>query len=214
MSSTLNFDDLKDEPILYYENALSYVFSSSGEDNKKDIPTCVIHPNKNIKIGFPLHSINNINKKEQVPNENDVQNNRFNEEPLIAYASESKTIYPRRVKIYYIILYILVCWEILLILSFREHINFVTTGDINLLQKSIFSSLTVSHILLPLSRIPSLKGYIFDVYTSISVLFFILSLLTINSFSSAFISLIQFFIFYVHSKINFYVNSQACVIPP
>lgn len=98
MAGTLNLNDLKDEPILYYENAISYVFSQSSEDTKKDLPTCLIYPNNTIKVGFPIHSIKNIKKNDNLLNDNDNEIARFNEEPVVAYASESKDIYPLRVQ--------------------------------------------------------------------------------------------------------------------
>ncbi|SBS90271.1 hypothetical protein, conserved [Plasmodium malariae] len=119
MAGTLNLNDLKDEPILYYENALSYVFSNSSEENKKDIPTCVIYPNETIKVGFPIYSIKNINKNENLINDNDAQNNRINEEPLITFASESKYIYPVRVQVYYSLLYLLIAIQLFVMLFFK-----------------------------------------------------------------------------------------------
>ncbi|CRH02400.1 conserved Plasmodium protein, unknown function [Plasmodium relictum] len=214
MAGTLNLNDLKDEPILYYENALSYVFSNSSEDNKKEIPTCIIYPNKTLKIGFPIYSIKNINKNENLMNENDIQSNRFNEEPLVTYASESKDIYPMRVKVYYTILYILIILQVFIILFFKDNINFITTGEINLGQSYVFIFMPLSHTLAVMSKLLKLKNYLFDIYTSLSLFFFILSILTINCFSSFLISIIQFFIFYLHSKINFYVMPHSCVVPP
>ncbi|CRG97540.1 conserved Plasmodium protein, unknown function [Plasmodium gallinaceum] len=214
MAGTLNLNDLKDEPILYYENALSYVFCNSSEENKKEIPTCVIYPSKNIKIGFPICSIKNINKNENLLNDNDIHSNRFNEEPLITYASESKDIYPLRVKVYYTILYILILLQIFVMIFFKDNINFITTGDINLWQNYIFIFTGLSHILVIMSKLSKLKNYLFDMYTSLSLFFFILSVLTINCFSSFLISIIQFFIFYLHLKINFYVMPHSCVVPP
>ncbi|KAI4834711.1 hypothetical protein MKS88_005386 [Plasmodium brasilianum] len=128
MAGTLNLNDLKDEPILYYENALSYVFSNSSEENKKDIPTCVIYPNETIKVGFPIYSIKNINKNENLINDNDAQNNRINEEPLITFASESKYIYPVRVQVYYSLLYLLIAIQLFVMLFFKDNINYASTG--------------------------------------------------------------------------------------
>lgn len=123
MAGTLNLNDLKDEAILYYENALSYVFSNSSDENKKEIPLCVIYPNETIKVGFPIYSIKNINKNENVMNEDDNNNNRFNEEPLITYASESKYLYPTKVRVFYGILYLLIFLEVFVTLYFKGNNN-------------------------------------------------------------------------------------------
>ncbi|WBY60715.1 hypothetical protein Py17XNL_001401001 [Plasmodium yoelii yoelii] len=119
MAGTLNLNDLKDEPILYYENAISYVFSQSSEDTKKDLPTCLIYPNNTIKVGFPIHSIKNIKKNDNLLNDNDNEITRFNEEPIVAYASESKDIYPLRVHIYYTLLYIFIFSQLFVMLFFK-----------------------------------------------------------------------------------------------
>ncbi|KJP88224.1 hypothetical protein AK88_02171 [Plasmodium fragile] len=214
MAGTLNLNELKDEPILFYENALSYVFSNSRDDNKKDIPACVIYPNETIKIGFPICSIKNINKNENIINDTDVQTNRFNEEPLITYASESKHIYPVRVKVYYSVLYMLIIAELFLIIFFKDNINRVTTGEINGGQIFVFLFMALSHILVVLSKFRKIKPYVFDMYTSLSLFFFILSILTINCFSSSLICLLQFFIFFLHAKLDYYVMPHSCVIPP
>ncbi|KYN96951.1 hypothetical protein PGSY75_1315000 [Plasmodium gaboni] len=214
MAGTLNLNDLKDEAILYYENALSYVFSNSSDENKKEIPLCVIYPNETIKVGFPIYSIKNINKNENVMNEDDNNNNRFNEEPLITYASESKYLYPKKVRLFYGLLYLLIFLEIFVTLYFKDNINYITSGEINLGQRVIYTLMCLSHFLVIMSKFKKCKSYLFDIYTSLSLFFFILSVLTINCFSSAFISIIQFFIFYLHLKINFYVMPQSCVIPP
>ncbi|CXJ13791.1 conserved Plasmodium protein, unknown function [Plasmodium berghei] len=214
MAGTLNLNDLKDEPILYYENAISYVFSQSSEDTKKDLPTCLIYPNNTIKVGFPIHSIKNIKKNDNLLNDNDNEIARFNEEPVVAYASESKDIYPLRVHIYYTLLYIFIFSQLFVMLFFKDNINYRTTGEINKWQIFVFVFMSISHILVFVSKIGKLKDYIFDIYTSLSLFFFILSLLTINCFSSYFIALFQFFIFVLHERIYFYVMAQTCVIPP
>ncbi|GAW83357.1 hypothetical protein, conserved [Plasmodium gonderi] len=214
MAGTLNLKELKDEPILFYENALSYVFSNSRDENKKDVPTCVIYPNETIKIGFPIYSIKNINKNENILNDVDVQSNRFNEEPLITYASESKHIYPIRVKFYYTLLYMLIISQIFVMIFFKDNINRVTTGEINGSQFFVFLFMALSHSLVMLSKFRKVKPYVFDIYTSLSLFFFILSILTINCFSSFMISLLQFFIFFLHAKIDYYVMPQSCVVPP
>ncbi|KEG04289.1 hypothetical protein YYE_01195 [Plasmodium vinckei vinckei] len=131
MAGTLNLNDLKDEPILYYENAISYVFSQSSEDDKKDLPTCLIYPNDTIKVGFPIHSIKNIKKNDNLPNDNDNEMARFNEEPIVAYVSESKDIYPMRVHIYYTLLYILIFSQLFVMIFYKDNINYRTTGEIN-----------------------------------------------------------------------------------
>ncbi|CAD2113095.1 conserved Plasmodium protein, unknown function [Plasmodium vinckei] len=214
MAGTLNLNDLKDEPILYYENAISYVFSQSSEDDKKDLPTCLIYPNDTIKVGFPIHSIKNIKKNDNLANDNDNEMTRFNEEPIVAYASESKDIYPMRVHIYYTLLYILIFSQLFVMIFYKDNINYRTTGEINKWQLFVFVFMSISHILVFVSKIGKLKDYIFDIYTSLSLFFFILSLLTINCFSSYFIALLQFFIFLLHERIYFYVTAQTCVIPP
>ncbi|CAD2103928.1 conserved Plasmodium protein, unknown function [Plasmodium vinckei lentum] len=214
MAGTLNLNDLKDEPILYYENAISYVFSQSSEDDKKDLPTCLIYPNDTIKVGFPIHSIKNIKKNDNLANDNDNEMTRFNEEPIVAYASESKDIYPMRVHIYYTLLYILIFSQLFVMIFYKDNINYRTTGEINKWQLFVFVFMSISHILVFVSKIGKLKDYIFDIYTSLSLFFFILSLLTINCFSSYFIALLQFFIFLLHERIYFYVMAQTCVIPP
>ncbi|SCM24609.1 conserved Plasmodium protein, unknown function [Plasmodium chabaudi chabaudi] len=214
MAGTLNLNDLKDEPILYYENAISYVFSQSSEDDQKDLPTCLIHPDDTIKVGFPIHSIKNIKKNDNLANGNDNEMARFNEEPIVAYASESKDIYPMRVHIYYTLLYILIFSQLFVMIFFKDNINYRTTGEINKWQLFVFVFMSISHILVFVSKIGKLKDYIFDIYTSLSLFFFILSLLTINCFSSYFIAMLQFFIFLLHERIYFYVMAQACVIPP
>ncbi|SBT82314.1 conserved Plasmodium protein, unknown function [Plasmodium ovale] len=214
MAGTLNLNDLKDEPILYYENALSYVFSKSSEEAKKDVPTCVIYPNETIKVGFPIYSIKNINKNENITSDTDVQSNRFNEEPLITYASESKYIYPFRVNAYYTLLYFLITVQLFVMLLFKDNINYPTSGEINYGQVFVFVSMVLSHSLVFISKLGKLKNYVFDLYTSLSLFFFILSVLTINCFSSSLISLLQFLIFFLHSKIDFYVMPHSCIIPP
>ncbi|SBT80681.1 conserved Plasmodium protein, unknown function [Plasmodium malariae] len=214
MAGTLNLNDLKDEPILYYENALSYVFSNSSEENKKDIPTCVIYPNETIKVGFPIYSIKNINKNENLINDNDAQNNRINEEPLITFASESKYIYPVRVQVYYSLLYLLIAIQLFVMLFFKDNINYASTGEINYGQIFVFFFMAISHSLVIMSKLGNFKTYVFDIYTSLSLFFFILSVLTINCFSSSLIALLQFFIFFLHAKIDFYVMPQSCVVPP
>ncbi|SCP03263.1 conserved Plasmodium protein, unknown function [Plasmodium malariae] len=214
MAGTLNLNDLKDEPILYYENALSYVFSNSSEENKKDIPTCVIYPNETIKVGFPIYSIKNINKNENLINDNDAQNNRINEEPLITFASESKYIYPVRVQVYYSLLYLLIAIQLFVMLFFKDNINYASTGEINYGQIFVFFFMAISHSLVIMSKLGKFKTYVFDIYTSLSLFFFILSVLTINCFSSSLIALLQFFIFFLHAKIDFYVMPQSCVVPP
>ncbi|GAB68816.1 hypothetical protein PCYB_142440 [Plasmodium cynomolgi strain B] len=214
MAGTLNLKELKDEPILFYENALTYVFSNARDDNKKDIPACVIYPNETIKVGFPIYSIKNINKNENVINDTDVQTNRFNEEPLITYASESKHIYPLRVKVYYSVLYMLIISELFAMIFFKDNINRTTTGEINGGQIFIFLFMALSHILVILSKFRKIRPYVFDMYTSLSLFFFILSILTINCFSSSLISLLQFFIFFLHAKIDYYVMPHSCVVPP
>lgn len=97
---------------------------------------------------------------------------------------------------------------------FADNINYRTTGEINKWQMFVFVFMSISHILVFVSKIGKLKDYIFDIYTSLSLFFFILSLLTINCFSSYFIALFQFFIFVLHERIYFYVMAQTCVIPP
>ncbi|VWU52131.1 conserved protein, unknown function [Hepatocystis sp. ex Piliocolobus tephrosceles] len=214
MSGDLNLDDLKDEPILYYENALSYVFSKSNDDVKKDVPTCIIYPNQTLKVGLPIYSIKNINRNENIINDIENENERFNDEPLITYASSSKPLYKFRVSIYYSILYSLIAMQLLILFCYRDNVNYLTTGELNRGQAFIFSFMVLSHTLVIITKNEKLKTYLFDVYTSLSLFFFILSTLSINCFSSAFIAVIQFFIFFVHVKLDCYVMAQSCVIFP
>lgn len=212
MASDLNVKDLRNEEILYFENALSHVFSLN-EDNKRDVPTCIIIPDDTIKIGFPIYSIKNINKNENAMIGNENQNNRFNEEPLVAFASSSKLLFPNQVKTMYFFLFVLIFLQLCTIFFYRENINYVTTGQINSFQKILFIAMFFSHSLVPIFKVTKVR-FFFDIYTSLSLLFFLFSMLCINSLSSIIVTITQFLIFYLHSNIDNYIMSHCCVIPP